>query len=563
MSDTPSESQPPSESLPPQSAATEQEQPPAPSFPPPATPYPSPPQGTWPPPAPAYPPPPAPGSWPAAVAPSRRSYKGLWIGGAAVLVVAALVAGGVIAVVFFRGGGGSTGGADSPQAAVLNFFAAAQNNDIFAAADVLDPEEQAGVKQVLDSAHHSAQNAGYQQGGGKNGLLEGLRITTDNVQTSVTTIRDDLARVAFTGGQLTLGFDPDHANPGLRELFTNDQAHQRTWTAGNLQGRSNSGAIVQPEAMTVRRSGRWYVSVLYTWLDLEALNQDKAPVDPGNIGTQNFSSPEAAAQGFVNGLVSTVTSANITPVAQTLSPDEGALLATYRQLFTKLRSHSLQVDGAPQFSVTSTGADTATVKVNNLELLNSNDAGETKRIGIQGNCINVGDQSRCDFSGDNVMRSLLFGTAGSGFIATKGSNGWHIDPVATLLGAIAATFRDASKEQVAVLLTGFGAPKAFLSVKAQGQLNTGDTKTFTLSRSGNQGPAVAVFDLPVNAGQEVTLVGGSQYPNESRWVIVGKSGTLARGFNTFTESFTPPDTETAKFAVWGPVNTSASVTVNP
>jgi hypothetical protein len=558
MSETPSEGQPPPASLPPDNDPIHHE-PPTPFVPPPAGPYPPPPPGNW--------APPPPGSRPAGAAPARRSRKGLWIGGAAALVVIALVAAGVLVAVFkFTGGGGAAGGAESPQAAVLNFLAAAQNNDMFAAADLLDPQEQAGVKQVLDNAQHSAQNAGYQQGGGKNGLLEGLRITTDNVQTSVTTLRDDLARVSFTGGQITLGFDPDHSNPGLRDLFSKDQAHQHTWTAGDLQTRSNLGGVVQPEAMTVRRTGRWYISLLYTFFDMSALKQGKAPVDPGNVGTQAFPSAEAAARGFVNGLVSTLTSADITPVAQSLSPDEGALLTTYRPLFSEMRSQSLQVIGTPQFSATSTGADTANVKVNDLELLHTDSGGDTKRIAIQDTCIQEGNQNRCDFSGANVMQSLIFSPRSTGFIATKGQNGWHIDPVATYLNAIAATLHDSSKEQVAALLAGFGAPRAFLSVKAEAQLNDGDEKAFTLTRSTGQGPAVAVFDLPVNAGQELAVTVQASSPNHPadysvRWLIVGESGTLVRGGGIFIGRFTAPDTETAKLAVWGPPDERVAVTV--
>jgi hypothetical protein len=508
-----------------------------------------------------------PGSWPPGFTPPRRSRTGWWIGGAAVVVIA-LVAAGIFAVLHFVGA--ASGGAASPQAAVLNFLAAAQNDDAFAAADLLDPEEQSGVKQVLDKAQNSAQNAGYQQGGGKNGLLEGLRISTDNVQTSVTTIRDDLTRVTFTGGKITLAFDPDRANPGVKDLFTGDQSHQRTWTASDLQTRSNSGATVQPEAMTVRRSGRWYVSLLYTFLDMSAQKQGKAPVDPGKVGTQNYPSPEAAAQGFVNGLVSTLTSADIGPVAQTLSSDEGALLATYRQLFTKLRPQSVQVVGTPEFSATNTGDNTASVKVKDLRLQITDQDGNTRKIAIHGNCLIVRHRTKCDFSGANPGQGLVFSPASTGFIATKGQNGWHIDPVATYLDTIATTLHDASKDQVAALLAGFNVPKAFLRINSQGQLSTNEPKSITLTRSGNQGPAVAVFDLPVNGGQTLAIDVESRSSDGSdddtdaiSWVIVGKSGAIAKGDGgTSGDEFTPPDTETAKFAVWGATDESVTVTIH-
>ncbi|MGH3968030.1 MAG: hypothetical protein ACRDTV_07940, partial [Mycobacterium sp.] len=470
-------------------------QPPGPLPPPPTW---NQPQGSFPP---ALPPPPVQaGAWPGAVAaPPRRSRRWWWIG-AALLAVVVLAGAGITAVILTGRGGG--GGAHSPQAAVLEFLAAAERNDAFAAADLLDPDEQAGIRKVLDNFRDSAQRTGYQQGGGPNGLLQGVQVSTDNVQTSVTNVRDDLARVTFTGGQLTLGFDADNANPGLRGLVDNKD-RQRSWSVDQLRSRSESGATVEPAIMTVHRGGKWYVSLLYSFLDATARDQDNGPVDPGHVDTQSYSSPEAAAQGFVDGFVATLTGASIMPVAKTLSPDAGVLLATYRPLLErKMQPQRIRVVGTPKFTATTTG-DTATVKIDDLQIEHTDSDGSTNGVGFHGDCITVGEKTQCNTTNMNFATGFLFQPR-AGVIATKGDSGWHIDPVATYLNSAAVLLHNASKEDVALVLSN-SLPKALLRLDAQGQLRMNQPNTVTLNKAGSLGYGYAAFDLPLRSAQQLAI----------------------------------------------------------
>ena len=537
-----------------------------------------PPAGTGPqpmfPPAGQFPPgsyPPPPGYWPPGMPPPvpRRSRRWWWIGGATALVVA-LVIGGIFWIK-----GRNDGGADSPRAAVLQFLAAAENNDAFAAAKLLDPAERSGVTRVLDNAHDTAEKSSYQHGGGRNGLLQGVHIAADNVQTTVDDIRSDLARVTFTGGQITLGFDPAQANAGLRDLFRDKDSTERTWTARDLTSRSSSGERLQAAVMTVKRSGRWYISVLYSYLDGAARAEDRPPVDPGPIDTESYSSPEAAAQGFLDGVVATVTSARIMPVAKTLSPEAGALLATYRPLLEHgMEPHTIEVLGTPKFSAKTSGS-TATVTIEDMTLQDTDDDGHTSKVRFHGDCITTERRTECGTAAGNPNDSLLLAPRTSGFTATRGGTGWHIDPVATYLDAMANAVRDASKEEVALLLAEtFGAPKAFLRLTAQESLNPGGSTTVTLVKSGGQGLGFAVLDLPVSSGDRVRITGtaASDYDDsgyhEVWWMAVGEAGELASG-DTYlygdeysTGSFTATDSETARVVLWGPADASVTVKVS-
>lgn len=482
--------------------------------------------------------------------PPRKSKRWLWIGGAAAVVVVLLVVGAVFA---FVGSGRDAGGADSPQAAVLDCLAAAEKNDAFAAANLLDPAERAGIRQVLENARDTAQKTDYQQGGGDNGLLQGVQVTSDNVHTAVTNIRDDLARVEITDGEITLGFDPAKSNPGLREFLDELDTEKRTWTVDDLTKTSDNGDPVTPAVMTVRRGGKWYISVLYSYLDLVARHEDKPPVsDPQPVDTQSYATPEEAAQGFVDGLVSTLASGDIGPVSRTLSPHSGTLIATYRSLFSDLDPQDVTVVGTPQFSATTRG-NTATVTVDDLTIQHDDD-GDVETIRFHGDCITSNRKTNCDPGELNYRSAFLFSPRSNGVIATRDDKGWHVDPVSTYLHSLAEMLRNATKGEVAVLLAeSFDSPKAYLQLDTQGELKAGDTKTVTPDPGSSTGLGVVAFDLPVKAGDRVGIAVASD-SGDQFWRVVGKSGEIAKGDADEypdAEFFDAPDTETLKVVVVG------------
>jgi hypothetical protein len=486
-------------------------------------------------------------------------------------VVVALVAAGITAVLLR---GGHEGGADSPQAAVLNFLAAAEKNDAFAAADLLDPSEQDGVRKVLDNAHNTAEHTGYQKGGGQNGLLQGLNISTDDVQTTVTKVRDDLARVTITGGQITISFDPAKSNPGVRDLISDKDQRDRTWTADDLVTTSHSGEKLDPAVMTVRRSGKWYVSVMYSYVDAAARDHDIEPADPGSIGTESYDSPEDAAKGFVDGLAAMFTNADVMDVAKTLSPEGGTLLATYRKLFERnLKRHSVEVVGTPEFT-SKTSGNTATIKVDDLTVQYTDDDGDVNKVRFHGGCITADHDMRCGAQGLWLANDFMFSPQDTGVIATKGDKGWHIDPVATYLNSAAQNLHDATPQDVALVLAeSFGAPKAFLRLDAQEQLSLNGSKSVTLKKGGLEGLGYAIFDVPVHSGDQVTVEveqhsGGDDSSRRVAFIVVGGSGRLAQDYSSSYEyglsardSFSATDTETVKLVVWGPADQSVSVSV--
>ena len=512
-------------------------------------------------PPPGYPPQGAP--WPGPPVPPQRPSRRLWwIWGAVGLVLVIAIAG-VAFTVFGRGG---AKGADSPAAAVRDFLTAAERNDLLAAADLLDPSERISVRRVLENAGTAAQGSGFQQGKNGNGLLDGVTFAADDVQTEVTQVRDDLARVTMTGGEVSLSFDPAKANEGIRDLFTDRDAASRTWRPADLTERSDrSGTKVAPAVLTVQRSGRWYVSLLYTFFDRQA-QLDEYSAESRPVQTKKYASPEEAAKGFVDGVFGMIREGDVSELAETLSPDEGQLVSTYRKWF----NHSaldrpvddLRITSEPRFDIQTSG-NTATIRVTDLAFEYSSGR-STHEIEFP-DC-NRGDASWCYRSRPRPLPSPTEINR-HGYTATRDAAGWHVNVLGSYLDVAAGYLEHASKEETALLIARiFDLPAAFTRLDADATIDPGSSATVDLKELPNSvGQSMAVVDVPVQSGRAYSIT--TTADDYVHWVIVGKSGELGHGYSYSSRggsprSFTAPDDETLKLVLLGDSSGSVSVTVD-
>ncbi|MGK2882512.1 MAG: hypothetical protein ACSLE6_17525 [Mycobacterium sp.] len=500
--------------------------------------------------------------WPGAVPPGaepRRSRK-WWIGGTIAAIVV-LLASGIAAVALSPGG---EGGAETPEAAVLNFLAAVEQEDPFAAANLLYPPERQETIRLLDSAEDTAMDADYQEDDERTAVLQGLEVATDDVHTSVERIGDDLARVAVTDGSVTVAFDPEAADDGLEGLFTDDDQMSETWHADDeMVASSESGDAVYPSIMTVRDDDAWFVSLVYSVVDRIALLRDDAPRSQRATETESFESPEAAALGFTEGLVSTLNSGDIEPVARALSPNYGRLLMTYEALFSELDKQDVELVGTPKFSAESTG-DSTKVTIENLQIERVTDSGDVESVRFHDDCVTVDGDTSCDQIGINPFAASLFSPRKTGIIAVQDGAGWHVDPVDTYVGSIADVIGSASSEEVAIALyEGFDATTPALRLEASETVEPGDYATVTLRKGQGSlaGIGVAVLDIPVQSGDAVGVYTYADTAAEESWRVVGASGELARGTYSDGQYFYAPDTETVKLVMWGIAGEEVEVSV--
>lgn len=448
---------------------------------------------------------------------SRRNWLIVTI---AVVVAAALV---LVALVVTRSTADGKGAA-SPDGAALDLLGATSKRDPMAVTALLAPAESAGFAQTLQNLQRHAKGSGLQRGGGLNGLSDGMTVTTKNVTTKVGVIRDDLAKVTFTGGTITTDFDPAKANAGLREAAGKSlkPQHQTVDIRRELATPGPDGRSIAPFVMAVKQSGRWYVSPSYTIAEYAAAADGSAGAAAGNgaIDTTHFASPEAAVDGFLDAVSDSVRTASLTPVAKALPSYYGQLVATYPELFQSGSSDGSRISFGKGHYRTHKVDGVTLVDVKSLSFeATDGTSGEHVSGTLAGNCITLSGQGKqCSTDAGSMagMGSLGDLSNPSGVVTTKDSAGWHVDPEQTILQSLRLSTQKITDQQFNRFLGIYlHVPQLALNIKPDATL-TGDSVTVTLrddASTDSTAPdsmatdsmGTAVVGMQVTAGQKVTL----------------------------------------------------------
>lgn len=453
---------------------------------------------------------------------SRRNWLIIAI---AVLVAAALV---LIAVVVTHSRSDATGAA-SPDGAALDLLGATSRRDPMAVTALLAPAESAGFAETLQNLQQRAKGSGLQRGGGMAGLSDGMTVTTKNVTTTVGVIRDDLAKVTFTGGTITTDFDPAKANAGLREAAGKSlkAEHQTVDIRRELAADGPNGETILPFVMAVKQGGQWYVSPSYTIAEYAAAADGSGGAAAGNgaIDTTHFATPEAAVDGFLAAVSDSVKAASVIPLAKALPSYYGQLVATYPALFQAGSSDGSRISFAKGSYRTHKVDGVTLVDVKSLNFAAPDGtSGEHMSGTLAGNCVTLSGQGKhCSTDAGSMAGMGPLGDLSdpSGVVTTKDGAGWHVDPEQTILQSLRLSTRKITDQQFNRFLGIYlHIPQPALNIKPDATL-TGNTVTVTLrgdttsdaTSNGATGAdsfspeamGTAVVGLQVTAGQKVTL----------------------------------------------------------
>ncbi|MBJ8347624.1 hypothetical protein [Antrihabitans sp. YC2-6] len=502
--------------------------------------------------------------------PQRRTSKKWWFAGIAAVVVVVLVIGGVL-VWQLRS---SSDGASSPENAALDALAAVESRDPLAFTETIAAGELDGLSDVLTSTSDKAEETGFQDGGGVSGLLQGLSVATDDVHTEVEEIRDDLAKVTFTSGSATVAVDPDEVNVGFRDLISKDAtAEEETIDISDLTGETENGDPIAPFVMTVKIDGRWYLSPLYTAGEYATVALDERRIDDPDVDTQEYGTPEEAAEGFLRAVADTVERRDVSDLSGAMSSHIGRAIATYQPLFDRLLDAneldddvSIDIDRAEFTSETS--GSSAKVVADNLDMTVTTN-GDSYKVEVSGDCVdttgpdgerehNCGDDEGIGVLGFFFSLGREGGGVPEGISATRDGSGWHIDPVATLVTGAFDSLDGLTTDQLLFLIgVEGGGIEVYSRAEAEGTLEVGASKSVTLSSpldtSERHAYGVAVLDMDVERGKTVRIeVNTDDYAQVD---LVGASGRLDRDYDyegdNRTYEFQPDETETVKVVVTG------------
>jgi hypothetical protein len=235
--------------------------------------------------------------------------------------IAALVGGIGITTVALQGAG--EGGAASPEAAVTALVEAFNEQDLIGMVDILDPTEVGAVRGALDSLNSEAKRLELLGDGFALDSVGGVDLEISDLSLTAEPIAADLSVVVATGGNLGASFDPATFPAGstIRDLMAGVEPVQS----------SVELVDVDPRVMvaTVRRDGRWYVSLAYTIAEYARQGSDVPFPTVDAVTPEGFDTPEAAATALYTRLVTF----DLAGAVATAAPGEGDALLRYASLW--------------------------------------------------------------------------------------------------------------------------------------------------------------------------------------------------------------------------------------
>jgi hypothetical protein len=221
--------------------------------------------------------------------------------------------------------GAGDGGAATPEEAVTRFVGALEHEDVLGVIDVLDPSEVPVLRSVFETAAVEAKRTGVVSDGFSLDGVAGVDLQITDLSVSSDRVADNVAIVRATSGSISASLDTAAFPMGdaVRELIGDQSAAVSTANAEFTTG--------DPIWMlaTVKRSGRWYVSVGFTLAEYaRAAAAVDFPSEPA-VTPEGFASPEAAVSALYERLVSF----DFAGAVATAAPGEGDALARYAGLW--------------------------------------------------------------------------------------------------------------------------------------------------------------------------------------------------------------------------------------
>ncbi len=264
------------------------------------------------------------------------------IAGIGALVVAL---GGGFALTTIAATGGHDGGASTPEAAVEAFVDALEDRDVLGALDLLDPAESDALVDVVRRSADEAVRVGLLSDDADLSDVAGASLGVEGLVLTTELIATDLAVVHLSEGVVDVRFD-------MAALPFGDELRSRT-AEGGVIGEPTDLAEEDLNIATVRRSGRWYVSVGFSIAEAARRGAGvEYPVEAA-AAPEGFGSPVAAATAFWERLAGF----DIRGAVAMAAPGEGDALARYASLWLPSAERALADARSSGTSVTISGLE--------------------------------------------------------------------------------------------------------------------------------------------------------------------------------------------------------------
>jgi hypothetical protein len=232
----------------------------------------------------------------------------------------ALVAGGIGLTTVALQGAAEPGGADSPEAAVREFADALAAEDLLGMIDVTLPEEVTALRAAFDEMTAEAQRVGLLGAEFALDGVAGVDVTVDGLALTTRELGSDLVAVTSTDGVVGAAFDATAFPLGR---LIDDPAVVRIDSASASVDLAGSDLTL----VTMRRSGRWYVS--FGMSIAEAIWHPATQPESMGLVAEGSATPEAAAETFYRRLAQL----DVASATRLVAPGEGDVFRRYASLW--------------------------------------------------------------------------------------------------------------------------------------------------------------------------------------------------------------------------------------
>ena len=228
------------------------------------------------------------------------------------------------------------GGAGSPGQVAEKLMESVEAKDGVALATMVAPAERDSLNRLREGLTEKVEEFGILEAANKVGedledvdddiSFDGITVTFENVEPKVTEVDDQLAVLAFDSGSVRVQVDPEQTTGAVRSAL---EAADEMEKIDETTEFSELGIDGDPLLMAaVKDNGRWYLSPLYTGLELmtQSTGNERGTLPEGVDGS---GSPAEAVQALIGAVPGVVQSGKITDVGNYLVSYEGNAVHYY------------------------------------------------------------------------------------------------------------------------------------------------------------------------------------------------------------------------------------------
>ncbi|MDK1361313.1 zinc ribbon domain-containing protein [Arthrobacter sp. zg-Y1219] len=314
------------------------------------------------------------------------------------------------------------GGAGSPEKVAENLIESIETKDAIGLVTMVAPAERDTLQRLQEGLTEKVEEFGILEAADKVGEdtgetdtevnFDGITVTFENVEPEIEEVDDQLAVLKFTSGTVRVQVDPEQTTGAIRSGL---EAADEMEPIDETTDLADVGSEDKPLLMAaVKDNGRWYLSPLYTGLEMVTQYTDTAR---GTLpeGTDGSGSPAEAAQSLIGAVPGILQSGKFTDLGNYLSSYEGNAVHYYGGALNEQMDGGINVDiemTANSFQDAEEDGDRGLATVENLEV---DVEGDTMRL--TSDCIELeGSDEVCrgksgyvmhgEADGESVMRAL-------------------------------------------------------------------------------------------------------------------------------------------------------------